>query len=117
MAPYPASGMPQPASPVYDLHSLAGAPPLHAGLPAGRRPGEPLDSTPRPDHRGVAAERPGYRRPPLQSPLAARHRGVGRMDLTMTGKLSHDLARWRSDTPGCDNLVHLNNAGAALVPR
>jgi selenocysteine lyase/cysteine desulfurase len=35
----------------------------------------------------------------------------------MTGKLSQDLARWRSDTPGCDNLVHLNNAGAALVPR
>ena len=28
-----------------------------------------------------------------------------------------DLARWRSDTPGCTGLVHLNNAGAALVPR
>jgi selenocysteine lyase/cysteine desulfurase len=27
-----------------------------------------------------------------------------------------DLARWRADTPGCDGLVHLNNAGAALVP-
>ena len=28
-----------------------------------------------------------------------------------------ELARWRSDTPGCSRLVHLNNAGAALVPR
>ena len=28
-----------------------------------------------------------------------------------------ELARWRSDTPGCSSLVHLNNAGAALVPR
>lgn len=39
------------------------------------------------------------------------------MDRAMTGTLSQDLARWRSDTPGCTGLVHLNNAGAALVPR
>ena len=39
------------------------------------------------------------------------------MDRTMTDTLSLDLARWRSDTPGCSGLVHLNNAGAALVPR
>ena len=39
------------------------------------------------------------------------------MDRTMTRPLSPDLARWRSDTPGCTHLVHLNNAGAALVPR
>ena len=39
------------------------------------------------------------------------------MDRTMTGSPSQDLARWRSDTPGCTGLVHLNNAGAALVPR
>ncbi len=35
----------------------------------------------------------------------------------MTSTLAQDLARWRSDTPNCTSLVHLNNAGAALVPR
>jgi selenocysteine lyase/cysteine desulfurase len=38
------------------------------------------------------------------------------MDSTITRTLSQNLARWRSDTPGCTNLTHLNNAGAALVP-
>lgn len=26
------------------------------------------------------------------------------------------LARWREDTPGCDHRIHLNNAGAGLMP-
>jgi len=28
-----------------------------------------------------------------------------------------ELARWRGDTPGCAERIHLNNAGAALQPR
>lgn len=28
-----------------------------------------------------------------------------------------DLTDWRADTPGCANRVHLNNAGAGLMPR
>jgi selenocysteine lyase/cysteine desulfurase len=28
-----------------------------------------------------------------------------------------ELARWRADTPGCDRIVHLNNAGASLAPK
>jgi selenocysteine lyase/cysteine desulfurase len=28
-----------------------------------------------------------------------------------------DVARWRADTPACQRRIHLNNAGASLVPR
>jgi selenocysteine lyase/cysteine desulfurase len=38
------------------------------------------------------------------------------MDRFMTGAPEQDLARWRADTPGCSKLIHLNNAGASLVP-
>jgi selenocysteine lyase/cysteine desulfurase len=34
----------------------------------------------------------------------------------MRSILPSDVTRWRADTPGCNHLVHLNNAGAALVP-
>ena len=28
-----------------------------------------------------------------------------------------ELRRWRADTPSCERRTHLNNAGAALMPR
>ena len=31
--------------------------------------------------------------------------------------LADDLHRWRTDTPACASRIHLNNAGAALMPR
>ncbi len=38
--------------------------------------------------------------------------------LLVTPPAGHpDLGRWRDDTPGCERIVHLNNAGASLTPR
>src|SRR5438105_8066026 len=31
--------------------------------------------------------------------------------------IDDDVQRWRSDTPGCANVIHLNNAAAALIPK
>src|SRR5437016_820522 len=31
--------------------------------------------------------------------------------------MDEQLAKWREDTPGCAYRVHLNNAGAALMPQ
>ncbi len=48
---------------------------------------------------------------------------LGARRQTWAGKVHHkvdgtndDVTRWRAETPGCANCVHLNNAGASLMP-
>jgi selenocysteine lyase/cysteine desulfurase len=36
---------------------------------------------------------------------------------TLIADRAPELSRWRADTPGCARVIHLNNAGAALVPK
>jgi selenocysteine lyase/cysteine desulfurase len=39
------------------------------------------------------------------------------MDSMNRPATTREVSAWRAETPGCDRLIHLNNAGAALVPQ
>lgn len=37
--------------------------------------------------------------------------------MNSSSNISESLKKWREDTPGCNYRIHLNNAGAALMPK
>src|SRR5690349_11483870 len=60
---------------------------------------------------GISSER-------LEPARSSRHLSWSMGTHTLsTAPAPAELDRWRRDTPGCRDRIHLNNAGAALVPR
>src|SRR5690242_4098898 len=60
---------------------------------------------------GISSER-------LEPARSSRHLSWSMGTHTLsTAPAPAELDRWRRDTPGCRDRIHLNNAGAALMPR